>query len=166
MYTFIPLLMFQCTRSFVSFCFKLIWIWYCIVLCLTCCSSHCYVISFYVVSYMLLLGLLRCIGSDIPLAFMFYVVLDLLLLGFLCSIRSAISPTFLLLNYYFVLYRICFSSNVCIILFCVLLNQLDIYVVFCSSIVINTVIVTAGTFEPYWKREVWRRKIWFNPPFL
>ena len=36
----------------------------------------------------------------------------------------------------------------------------------CSSIVINTVIVTAGTFESIWKREVWRFKIWFNPPFL
>ena len=22
------------------------------------------------------------------------------------------------------------------------------------------------TFEPYWKREVWRLKFWFNPPFL
>jgi hypothetical protein len=31
---------------------------------------------------------------------------------------------------------------------------------------INTVIVTAGTIEPYWEREVWRLKIWFNPPFL
>jgi hypothetical protein len=37
---------------------------------------------------------------------------------------------------------------------------------FCSSIVIHTVIVTVGTFEPQWKREVWRFKIWFNPPFL
>jgi hypothetical protein len=37
---------------------------------------------------------------------------------------------------------------------------------FCSSIVINTVIVTAGTIEPYWKREVWHFTIWFNPPFL
>jgi hypothetical protein len=37
---------------------------------------------------------------------------------------------------------------------------------FCSSIVINAAIVTAGTFEPSWKREVWRHKIWFNPPFL
>jgi hypothetical protein len=37
---------------------------------------------------------------------------------------------------------------------------------FCSSIVINTVIVTAGTFEPKWKREVWCFNIWFNPPFL
>ena len=46
----------------------------------------------------------------------------------------------------------------------VLLWQL--FYLFCSSIVINTVIVTAGTFEPYWKREVWRFKIWFNPPFL
>jgi hypothetical protein len=32
----------------------------------------------------------------------------------------------------------------------------------CSSIVVNTVIVTAGNFEPYWKGEVWRFKIWFN----
>jgi hypothetical protein len=31
---------------------------------------------------------------------------------------------------------------------------------------LNTVIVTAGTFEPYWEREVWHFKIWFNPPFL
>jgi hypothetical protein len=31
---------------------------------------------------------------------------------------------------------------------------------------LNTVIVTAGAFEPYWEREVWRSKIWFNPPFL
>ena len=31
---------------------------------------------------------------------------------------------------------------------------------------LNTVIVTAGTYEPYWKRKVWRLKIWFNPPFL
>jgi hypothetical protein len=46
----------------------------------------------------------------------------------------------------------------------VLLWQL--FYLFCSSIVINTVIVTAGTFEPYWQREVWRFKIWFNPPFL
>jgi hypothetical protein len=30
----------------------------------------------------------------------------------------------------------------------------------------NIVIVTAGTFEPQWKREVWRFKIWWNPPFL
>jgi hypothetical protein len=37
---------------------------------------------------------------------------------------------------------------------------------FYSSIDINTVIVTAGTFEPQWKREVWCLKIWFNPPFL
>jgi hypothetical protein len=37
---------------------------------------------------------------------------------------------------------------------------------FYFSIVINAVIVTAGTFEPYWKREVWRRKMWYNPPFL
>ena len=37
---------------------------------------------------------------------------------------------------------------------------------FCSSIVINTVIVTVGTFEQQWKRELWRFKIWFNPPFL
>ena len=47
---------------------------------------------------------------------------------------------------------------------CMLLWQL--FYLFCSSIVINTVIVTAGNFEPYWKREVWRFKIWFNPPFL
>jgi hypothetical protein len=46
----------------------------------------------------------------------------------------------------------------------VLLWQL--FYLICSSIVINTVIVTAGTFEPYWKWEVWRLKIWFNPPFL
>jgi hypothetical protein len=26
--------------------------------------------------------------------------------------------------------------------------------------------VTAGNFEPLWKREVWRFKIWFNLPFL
>ena len=31
---------------------------------------------------------------------------------------------------------------------------------------LNTVIVTAGAFEPQWEREVWRFKIWFNPPFL
>ena len=31
---------------------------------------------------------------------------------------------------------------------------------------LNTVTVTAGTFEPYWEREVWRLKIWFKPPFL
>ena len=31
---------------------------------------------------------------------------------------------------------------------------------------LNTVTVTTGTFEPYWEREVWRLKIWFNPPFL
>ena len=31
---------------------------------------------------------------------------------------------------------------------------------------LNTVIVTGGTFEPQWEREVWRLKIWFNPPFL
>jgi hypothetical protein len=43
----------------------------------------------------------------------------------------------------------------------------QLFYLFCSSIVINTVIhvVTAGTFEPKWKREVWRFKIWFNPPF-
>jgi hypothetical protein len=37
---------------------------------------------------------------------------------------------------------------------------------FFSSIVIHTVIVSAGTFESKWKREVWRFKIWFKPPFL
>jgi hypothetical protein len=37
---------------------------------------------------------------------------------------------------------------------------------FCPSIVKNAVIVTTGTFKPYWKWDVWRRKIWFNPPFL
>jgi hypothetical protein len=42
----------------------------------------------------------------------------------------------------------------------------QLFYLFCSSIVINTAIVTAGTFEPEWKREVWRFKIWFNPPFL
>ena len=31
---------------------------------------------------------------------------------------------------------------------------------------LNNVIVTAGTFEPQWEWEVWRFKIWFNPPFL
>ena len=31
---------------------------------------------------------------------------------------------------------------------------------------LNTVTVTTGTFEPWWEREVWRLKIWFNPPFL
>ena len=31
---------------------------------------------------------------------------------------------------------------------------------------LNTVTVTTGTFEPQWEREVWRLKIWFNPPFL
>jgi hypothetical protein len=31
---------------------------------------------------------------------------------------------------------------------------------------LNTVTVTAGTFEPQWEREVWCLKIWFNPPFL
>jgi hypothetical protein len=41
-----------------------------------------------------------------------------------------------------------------------------LFYLFCSSVVINAVIVTAGTFEPYWKREAWHRKIWFNPPFL
>ena len=41
-----------------------------------------------------------------------------------------------------------------------------LFYLFCSSIVINPVRVTAGTFEPLWKREVWRRKILFNPPFL
>jgi hypothetical protein len=46
----------------------------------------------------------------------------------------------------------------------VLLWQL--FYLFRSSIVIKTVIVTAGTFEPLLKREVWRFKIWFNPPFL
>jgi hypothetical protein len=46
----------------------------------------------------------------------------------------------------------------------VLLWQL--FCLFCSSIVINTVIVTAGTFEPLWKQEIWRLKIWFNPQFL
>jgi hypothetical protein len=46
----------------------------------------------------------------------------------------------------------------------VLLWQL--FYLFCSSIVINTVIVTAGTFEPWWKWEVCRFEIWFNPPFL
>ena len=46
----------------------------------------------------------------------------------------------------------------------VLLWQL--FYLLCSSIVINTVIMTAGTFETSWKREVWRFKIWFNPPFL
>ena len=46
----------------------------------------------------------------------------------------------------------------------VLLWQL--FYLLCSSIVINTVIVTVGNFEPYWKGEVWRFKIWFNPPFL
>ena len=42
----------------------------------------------------------------------------------------------------------------------------QLFYLFCSSIVIYSVIVTAGTFEPYWKWEVWRFKIWFNPPFL
>jgi hypothetical protein len=46
----------------------------------------------------------------------------------------------------------------------VLLWQL--FYLFCSSIVINTVIVTVGTFEQQWKRELWRFNIWFNPPFL
>jgi hypothetical protein len=46
----------------------------------------------------------------------------------------------------------------------VLLWQL--FYLFCSSIVINTVIVTAGNFEPYWKGEVWCFEIWFNPQFL
>ena len=46
----------------------------------------------------------------------------------------------------------------------VLLWQL--FYLFCSSIVINFVIVVAGNFDPYWKGEVWRFKIWFNPPFL
>jgi hypothetical protein len=41
-----------------------------------------------------------------------------------------------------------------------------LFYLFWSSIVINAAIVTAGTFEPSWKRAVWRRKIWFNPPFL
>jgi hypothetical protein len=45
----------------------------------------------------------------------------------------------------------------------VLLWQL--FYLFCTSIVMNTVIVTAGDFES-WKREVWHFKIWFNPPFL
>ena len=31
---------------------------------------------------------------------------------------------------------------------------------------LNAVIVTAGTFEPSWEREVWRLKILFNPQFL
>ena len=35
-----------------------------------------------------------------------------------------------------------------------------------SGIVVNTDIVTAGNLEPQWKCEVWRFKIWFNPPFL
>jgi hypothetical protein len=34
------------------------------------------------------------------------------------------------------------------------------------SLYLNTVTVTAGTFEPQWEREVWRLKIWLNPPFL
>jgi hypothetical protein len=42
----------------------------------------------------------------------------------------------------------------------------QLFYLFCSSIIVNTVIVTAGNFEPYWKGEVWRFKIWFNPPFL
>jgi hypothetical protein len=41
-----------------------------------------------------------------------------------------------------------------------------LFYLFCSSIVIHTVIVTAGTFEPWWKREIWRLKIRFNPSFL
>ena len=47
-----------------------------------------------------------------------------------------------------------------------LLSFWQLFYLFCSSIVINAVIVTAGTFEQKWKREVWRRKIWFNPSFL
>jgi hypothetical protein len=31
---------------------------------------------------------------------------------------------------------------------------------------LGTVIVTAGTFEPWWEGEVWRLGIWFGPPFL
>jgi hypothetical protein len=41
-----------------------------------------------------------------------------------------------------------------------------LFYLFWSSIVINAAIVTAGTFEPSWKRAVWRRQIWFNPPFV
>ena len=52
----------------------------------------------------------------------------------------------------------------CVCLSLVLLWQLSY--LFCSSIVINTVIVTAGNFEPPWKGGVWRFKILFNPPFL
>jgi hypothetical protein len=37
-----------------------------------------------------------------------------------------------------------------------------LFYLFCSSIVIHTVIVTAGTFEPWWKRAIWRLKIRFN----
>ena len=73
----------------------------------------------------------------------------------------------------------CFSLSInvtcyvfcCFLAFCspssldLVLRWLLVYL-FCSSIVINAVIVTAGTFEPLWKREVWRRKILFNPPFL
>jgi hypothetical protein len=31
---------------------------------------------------------------------------------------------------------------------------------------LDTVAVTAGAFEPWWEREVWRLRVWFNPPFL
>ena len=36
----------------------------------------------------------------------------------------------------------------------------------CSYILYLVDFNTAATFEPQWKREVWRFKIWFNPPFL
>jgi hypothetical protein len=45
----------------------------------------------------------------------------------------------------------------------VLLWQLFLPILF---LCLNTVTVTAGTFEPWWEREVWRLGIWFNPPFL
>ena len=41
-----------------------------------------------------------------------------------------------------------------------------LFYLFCTKIVINAVIATARTFEPWWKREVWRHKIWFSPPYL
>ena len=41
-------------------------------------------------------------------------------------------------------------------------------ILYCVFIIVitDTVMVTAGTYEPQWKRAVWRLKIWFNPPFL
>jgi hypothetical protein len=134
----IPLLMFKCTRSFVSFCFKLIWIWYCIVLCLTCCSSHFnavsfYVVSyllFYVVSYLLFLGLLYywtivlyCIEyallNHILVSYLLFVVLEQILQGHSSCIESATPRPFVwfFMLYWicwtFILYRIIYSSDFC-----------------------------------------------------